>query len=142
MPGQQALVVIVPVGGRFIDHHSALMREAKLDESSLADIGTQPARLFHIFIVSELGASQTLNHQIEFFPTQCPGIHGEKGRCRSFGKFNEVLPTVGIILRLPYYALHFFVVDIAVKATHAMAFDEGDHVVFEPSEVVGSGSHS
>jgi hypothetical protein len=28
-----------------------------------------------------------------------------------------------------------------VKAAHAVAFDEGDHVVFDGSEVVGNGRH-
>ena len=85
--------------------------------------------------------AQALDHLVELFPAQRPRVHGKEGRGRGLGQFHEVFPAVGIVFGLPDDALHFFVVDVAVKAAHAMAFDEGDHVVFETSQVVGRRRH-
>src|SRR4051812_25634767 len=41
---QKPLIVVVPVGGRFVDHHDALLGETELHEAGLANVGLQPAR--------------------------------------------------------------------------------------------------
>jgi hypothetical protein len=68
-------------------------------------------------------------------------MHGEEGSAGALGQLDEILPAVGIAAHVPHDALHLFVVDEAVKATHAMAFDEGNHVVFKGGEIVWNGRH-
>src|SRR5581483_2655350 len=59
-----------------------------------------------------------------------------------FREFDKVLPAVRIVTHLPHDTLHLFVIHKAVETAHAMAFDEGDHVVFDCAEVVRNGRHN
>ncbi len=61
--------------------------------------------------------------------------HGDEGRAGSLGVLDEVFPAVGIVL-LEDDGGDFFG-DVAVEAAHAVAGDEGHHVVFERDEIVG-----
>src|SRR5205085_645997 len=82
---QQALVVVIPVGGCFIDHHSALVREAELDETGLANVGARPARLSGVeAIVKERGFEH------------CIPVAGEKSVLSSV--------AVGVFAVLPFSA--------------------------------------
>src|SRR5438309_1774820 len=56
----------------------------------------------------------------------------------------DILRTsqAGLVVRLPHDTLHFFKFHIAVESAHAMAFDKGNHVVFDAGKVVrSSGGH-
>ncbi len=69
-------------------------------------------------------------------------VHGEEGRAGGFGQLDKVLPAIGIVARVPHDAGNL-VVHVALEAAHAMAFDEGFHVVFQDGEVVEhAGRHS
>src|SRR3979411_416312 len=57
------------------------------------------------------------------------------------GKFHKIFPSIGIRARFPSDALDLVVVHVAVETPHAVAFDEGDHVVFDGSEIVWNGRH-
>src|ERR1039458_1535161 len=46
------------------------------------------------------------------------------------GKLHKILPAIRILSRVPQHAGNFFTLDIAEKAAHAQAFDEGCHIVF------------
>src|SRR5262249_34850320 len=133
---QNALVTLVPWRRRLVDHHYALVGETELHEPGLADVGPQPARLFDVLIVGELGITKSLNHPIKIFAIQPPRIHSEKGGARRFGELHEVFPAVGIVLGLPTDTLYFLEVDEARETAHAVAFDEGNHVIFEAGKVV------
>ena len=62
-----------------------------------------------------------------------------KGAAAALASSTKSFQLSGLSSGLPDHALHFFVVDVAVKAAHAVAFDEGDHVVFEAGQIVGGG---
>ena len=68
-------------------------------------------------------------------------MHSQKRSAGSLGQFDKILPAVGIVAGVPHDALDLFVVHKAVKTAHAMAFDEGDHVVFYRAEIVRNGRH-
>src|SRR5438105_5014405 len=58
----QPLVMVIPLGGRFVEHHHALKSKTELNEAGLAEIGAQPAGIFEIFVASEFRVAQALNH--------------------------------------------------------------------------------
>ena len=60
--------------------------------------------------------------------------HGDEGRAGGLGVLDEVLPAVGVVV-LEDDGGDFFG-DVAVEAAHAVAGDEGDHVVFERDEII------
>src|ERR1700751_1479149 len=68
-------------------------------------------------------------------------MHGQKWSAGGLGQFHEILPAIGIFTHLPHDALPFFVVHESVETAHAVAFDEGDHVVFYGGEIVWNGRH-
>ena len=118
--------------------HDALVGEAELEVADLADVvdevlgvvelvgrvvrrGSQVAQLFE-----EDG-------DVGFFEDDF--AHGDEGRAGGFGVLDEVLPAVGVFV-FEDDGGDFFG-DVAGKPAHAVACDEGDHVVFERDEVVG-----
>ena len=117
------------------------MSKGQLHESGLAHIGTQPARIFHIFVVSKFGVRKALKKLFEFFFSQCPGISDEERRARRLGEFDEIFPAIRIILRFPHHAGYFFIIHVTVESTHTMPFDESDHIVFEAGQIVRCRSH-
>ena len=117
------------------------MGEAELHKAGLAQVGAQPARLFQVLFVGELGGFQALQQFLEVFPLHGPGVHGEEGRIRGFSQLDEILPTLGIILGLPHHALHFLVVHVAGEAAHAVALDESGHIVLHSGEIIKNGRH-
>jgi hypothetical protein len=124
--------VVVPLGGDFVDHHDALKRESELHKTGFPEISSQPARIFKVLIAGKFAAAQTLDHGIQLFFFQGPGIHGQERRAGSFGQFHKILPSLSrVFSRLPHHGLHFFVIDIARKTAHAMALDKGHHIVFQ-----------
>src|SRR5437868_2242575 len=134
----QALVALVPFGAGLVKHHRSLVGPAKLKEPGFAHVSTQPACIFQVVVAGELGARDALHQTIQVVTIECPGVHGEERRARVFGQLHKFLPAIGIVLRVPDDALHLFVIDEAMKAAHAMAFNVGDHVVFYGSQVVGN----
>ncbi len=74
---------------------------------------------------------QTLHQFVEFLALELPGMHGEERSAGAFRELDEILPAIGIRAHFPHDALHFFVIHVTVEAAHAVAFDEGDHVIFD-----------
>ena len=64
-----------------------------------------------------------------------------KGAAAALASSTKSFQLSGLSSVFQIDALDFFVVHIAVKAAHAVAFDEGNHVVFEAGEIVGRGRH-
>ena len=138
---EQVLVSLVPFCADFAEEHRPLVGPSELEISNLADVGAEPACIFHIVAVGEFRVREPLHHFVELAALECPGVHRQKRRPRSFGEFNEILPAVGIVPRIPHDTLHLFVVHEAVKTAHAVTFDEGDHVVFYCGEIVRNRGH-
>ena len=123
--------MVVPLSGRFVEHHHSLECETKLNESSLAQIGAKPAGVFKIIVAGELRTAQALDHLIQLFSLELPGIHGDERCAGGLRELDEVLPALSsIIAGLPNNRLHFFVIDVPGKTADAMALNEGDHIVF------------
>src|ERR1019366_8302717 len=68
-------------------------------------------------------------------------MHGQKCRARGLGKLHKILPAIRILSRVPQHAGNFFTLDIAEKAAHAQAFDEGCHIVLHAGKIVRMWSH-
>ena len=94
-------------------------------------MGAKPARVFHVVAVGELGVGEALHQFVEFLALELPGMHGQEWSAGALGELDEILPAIGIRAHFPHNALHFFVIHVAVEAAHAVAFDEGDHVIFD-----------
>src|SRR6266851_7792148 len=133
--------MVVPFGRAFVEHHDALKSKAKLHEASLAKIGSQPTSVFKVLVAGEFGAAQALNHPFQLFLLKLPGIHSQKGRTGGFREFHKIFPTVAVVAGLPHDRLDLFMVNVSRETAHAMAFDEGDHVIFHGCEIVGEGGH-
>ena len=134
--------MVVPLGGRLVEHHHALKCKTELHETSLAKIRAEPAGVFEVFVAGEFSIGEALNHAFELFFFKLPRIHGQEGRARSLGQLHKVLPTLGIVPGLPHDGLHFLVVHVSGKAAHAMPFSEGHHVVFQGRKIVGKFRHA
>src|ERR1022692_311838 len=137
----QLLIVLVPFGASFEDKEASLIRPSKLHEAGFADVGLQPAALFHIFFVLELAVVELLIQTIQFLALEGPGVHGEEGGAGGFGQFHKIFPAVRIVLRIPKHARDLFAIDVAEEPAHAQAFNEGGHVFFHARQVVWVGNH-
>ncbi len=60
--------------------------------------------------------------------------HGDEGGAGGFGVLDEVLPGVGVVV-FEDDGGDFFG-DVSIEAAHAVAGDEGHHVVFERDEII------
>ena len=103
-------------------------------------MGAEPASIFYVVAIGEFGIRKAL-HISSNSSVQGPGVHGQERSARALGELDEILPAVGIIPHIPHDALDLFVVHKAVETAHAMAFDEGNHVVFYGREIVWNGRH-
>src|SRR5215469_10549154 len=61
----QSLIVLVPFGGRLVEHHDALKSKSELDESGLTKIRAQPAGVFEVLVAGEVGVREALDHSLE-----------------------------------------------------------------------------
>src|SRR5579885_3741451 len=59
---QQVLVTLVPFGADFAEEHRSLIGPAELQISDFADVRAEPASVFHVIAVGELGVGQALYH--------------------------------------------------------------------------------
>src|ERR1700724_2766634 len=55
---EQALVALVPLGADLANKHRALISPAQLQVANLAQVSTQPARVFNVFAIGELRVGQ------------------------------------------------------------------------------------
>src|SRR5216684_2449373 len=138
---QQALVALVPLGADLTNKHRALISPAQLQVANLAQVSTQPARVFNIVAIGELRVGQPLHQFVKLSALEHPGVGSEKGSACSLGQLHKILPAIGIRAHVPHDALDLVVVHKPMETPHAVAFDEGDHVVFERGQVVGRGRH-
>ena len=78
-----------------------------------------------------------LNQVIEVGALQCGGMHGEEQGAGVLGELDEILPAIGVVGAMPHDGLDFILGGVAMETAHAVAFNEGHHVVFQVDEIVG-----
>src|SRR5947208_16804134 len=109
------------------------MSEAKLEESDLADVGAQPTSVIEIVAVDVI--FQTIHNKLKVFLGEHHFVHGQEGSTGGFRQLDEVLPRVGIVVVFPKHTADL-ITDVAWETTHAVAFNEGGHVIFEVVQIV------
>ena len=133
----EVLEAVVPFGGGFEEKHNSLMREADLEVSDLADVTDEELRIFELgdLGVGEVLFADLLEENGDVFLSEDDLAHSEEGGTGGFGVLDEILPAVGGLFLVDDGGDVFG--DVGWEAAHAVAGDEGDHVVFERDEVVG-----
>src|SRR5947209_15963449 len=53
---EEVLIPVVPLGAGLVEKHASLVWPAELHKSSLADVGSELARVFHILVIVVLGS--------------------------------------------------------------------------------------
>jgi len=133
---QQVLEAVVPVCGDLEDEHDALVGEAELEVADLADVVDEVLGVVDLFgvFVREGFVAELIEEKgnVGFFEDDL--AHGDKGRARSFGVLDEVLPAVGIVF-FKDDGGNFFTNERRETA-HAVASNEGHHIVFERDKIV------
>ena len=133
---QKVLETVVPFSRDFKQEHNALVGEAKLQVACLADVLDQGFSVVdvNLFLFRKVVFAQLLEQDGDVRFLEDDLAHGDKGSAGGLGVFNKVFPGVRVVLFIKNGRNLFG--DISGKATHAVAGDESDHVVFERVKVV------
>src|SRR5207245_2488747 len=59
---EEALVSFVPLGAGFVEEHATLVRPAKLYETGLTDVGSEPAGIFQVLVIAVLAVGEAADH--------------------------------------------------------------------------------
>ncbi len=134
---QQRLVPLVPLRRRLVQKHNALVHKPKLHVSQHTHVLAQPLRFdqFRRFLVGEVHLPGLFNQRVQFLAFQRHFAEGDKRRAYMFRHLHEVFPRIGIALAVPQHRRDVFGYEPR-QAAHAMALNEGHHVVFQRKKIV------
>jgi hypothetical protein len=133
----QILEAVVPVGRGLEQEHDALVGEAELQVAGFADVLQKRFGVVDvdIFLFGEVVFAELLDEDGDVGLFEDDLAHGDEGRAGGLGVLDEVLPAVGAVVLEEDRGYLFG--DVAGHAAHAMAGDEGYHVVFEGEKIIG-----
>jgi len=108
------------------------MDEAELDVSQLADVVDQGLSFLDVgaLFVGIVEVLELFEEQLEVFFFERHVAHGDKGCVGGLGCLDKVFPAIGVGFIFPHDAGNIFA-NVAGESAHAVAFNEGDHVVFK-----------
>ena len=134
---EQRLVALVPLGGGFVQEHQALVDEAELNVAEHAGVLAQPLRLDQLggFLIGEVHLAGFFDERFELFAFQRHLAEGDEGSARRAWPSPQSLSRRRGWSCLPKNGRNVFG-DIAGQAAHAVALDEGHHVVFQRKQII------
>ena len=133
----KVLEAVVPVGGDLEEEHDALVGEAELQVADLADVIDEIFGVVDLFgdVAGEGLVAELVEEDGDVGLFEDDLTHGDERCAGGLGVLDEVLPAVGIVLFEDDGGN--VLGDEGVETAHAVACDEGHHVVLERDQVVG-----
>src|SRR5262249_39000216 len=83
----------------------------------------------------------TLDQEVDIFAIQKQVVHRQEGRTAMLRQFHKVFPGFKVRVEIPHNGLDLLPY-VPVKPVHAMAFDEGNHVILDCGEIFLHEKHS
>jgi hypothetical protein len=133
----EVLETVVPIGGDLEEEHDALVGEAELQVTDLADVIDEVLRVVDLLgdIAGEGLVAELVEEDDDVGLLEDDLAHGEEWSPGRLGVLDEVLPAVRVVLLEDDGGN--VLGDEGIETAHAVACDEGHHVVLERDQVVG-----